>query len=313
MELIRGIQNIRALHHGCVLTIGNFDGVHRGHQALLKHLKQEASQRGLPTVVMTFEPQPLEFFLPEKAPARLTRLRDKIKYLAECGIDYLLCVKFDKQFAAQTPEEFVSSLLVNKLGVKFLAIGDDFRFGKNREGDFHFLQQVGERYGFEVASTESYCDKGLRISSTAVREALLNDDLVLAESLLGHPYSVCGRVVHGNELGRTIGFPTANIPMKRLVAPVKGVYAVDVYLSDNQSPLPGVANIGSRPTVKGKGVQLEVHLIDVNMDLYGRRIDVVLRKKLRNEQRFASLDALKQQIADDVATARDFLSQRSES
>ena len=313
MELIRGIQNIRALHHGCVLTIGNFDGVHRGHQALLKHLKQEASQRGLPTVVMTFEPQPLEFFLPEKAPARLTRLRDKIKYLAECGIDYLLCVKFDKQFAAQTPEEFVLSLLVNKLGVKFLAIGDDFRFGKNREGDFHFLQQAGARYGFEVANTESYCDKGLRISSTAVREALLNDDLVLAESLLGHPYSVCGRVVHGNELGRTIGFPTANIPMKRLVAPVKGVYAVDVYLSDNQSPLPGVANIGSRPTVKGKGVQLEVHLIDVNMDLYGRRIDVVLRKKLRNEQRFASLDALKQQIADDVATARDFLSQRSES
>lgn len=313
MELIRGIQNIRALHHGCVLTIGNFDGVHRGHQALLKHLKQEASQRGLPTVVMTFEPQPLEFFLPEKAPARLTRLRDKIKYLAECGIDYLLCVKFDKQFAAQTPEEFVSSLLVNKLGVKFLAIGDDFRFGKNREGDFHFLQQAGVRYGFEVANTESYCDKGLRISSTAVREALLNDDLVLAESLLGHPYSVCGRVVHGNELGRTIGFPTANIPMKRLVAPVKGVYAVDVHLSDNQSPLPGVANIGSRPTVKGTGVQLEVHLIDVNMDLYGRRIDVVLRKKLRNEQRFASLDALKQQIADDVATARDFLSQRSES
>lgn len=313
MELIRGIQNIRALHHGCVLTIGNFDGVHRGHQALLKHLKQEALQRGLPTVVMTFEPQPLEFFLPEKAPARLTRLRDKIKYLAECGIDYLLCVKFDKQFAAQTPEEFVSSLLVNKLGVKFLAIGDDFRFGKNREGDFHFLQQAGARYGFEVANTESYCDKGLRISSTAVREALLNDDLVLAESLLGHPYSVCGRVVHGNELGRTIGFPTANIPMKRLVAPVKGVYAVDVYLSDNQSPLPGVANIGSRPTVQGKGVQLEVHLIDVNMDLYGRRIDVVLRKKLRNEQRFASLDALKQQIADDVATARDFLSQRSES
>ncbi len=313
MELIRGIQNIRAQHHGCVLTIGNFDGVHRGHQALLKHLKQEASRRGLPTVVMTFEPQPLEFFFPEKAPARLTRLRDKIKYLAECGIDYLLCVKFDKQFAAQTPEEFVSSLLVDKLGVKFLAIGDDFRFGKNRAGDFHFLQQAGARYGFEVANTESYCDKGLRISSTAVREALFNDDLALAESLLGHPYSVCGRVVHGNQLGRTIGFPTANIPMKRLVAPVAGVYAVDVYLADHQSPLAGVANIGSRPTVKGKGVQLEVHLIDVNMDLYGRRIDVVLRKKLRNEQRFASLDALKQQIANDVAAARDFLLQRSES
>lgn len=313
MELIRGIQNIQPHHHGCVLTIGNFDGVHRGHQALLKHLKQEALQRGLPTVVMTFEPQPLEFFLPEKAPARLTRLQDKIKYLAECGIDYLLCVKFDKQFASQTPEEFVSSLLVKKLGVKFLAIGDDFRFGKNRKGDFHFLQQAGERYGFEVANTESYCDKGLRISSTSVREALLNDDLALAESLLGHPYTISGRVAHGKELGRTIGFPTANIPMKRLVAPVKGVYAVDVYLAGETTPLAGVANIGSRPTVQGKGIQLEVHLIDVNMDLYGRRIDVVLRKKLRNEQRFASLDALKQQIADDVATARDFLLQRSES
>lgn len=310
MELIRGIQNIRSQHQGCVLTIGNFDGVHRGHQALLKNLKQEALQRGLPTVVMIFEPQPLELFSPEKAPARLTRLRDKIKYLAQCGIDYLLCVKFDKQFAAQTPEEFVSSLLVKKLGVKFLAIGDDFRFGNNRAGNFQFLQQAGEKYGFEVANSESYCDKGLRISSTAVREALQNDDLTRAADLLGHPYSVCGRVVYGNQLGRTIGFPTANIPMKRLVAPVSGVYAVDVYLNANQPPLAGVANIGSRPTVKGQGVQLEVHLLDVNMDLYGRRIDVVLRKKIRNEQRFASLDALKQQIVNDVATARDFLLQR---
>ncbi|CDG98981.1 bifunctional: flavokinase; FAD synthetase [Xenorhabdus bovienii str. puntauvense] len=312
MELIRGVHNIRARHHGCVLTIGNFDGVHRGHQALLKHLKQEGLRSGLPTMVMIFEPQPLEVFAADKAPARLTRLRDKIRYLSQYGVDYLLCVKFDRNFAANSPEAFVSRLLVEKLGVKFLAIGDDFRFGKNRLGDFHYLQQAGKQYGFDVASTDSFCDSGLRISSTAIRQALQDDDLALAETLLGHPYSISGRVVHGNRLGRTIGFPTANLPLKRLVAPVKGVYAVEVYgLGDK--PLPGVANIGNRPTVSGLGQQLEVHLIDTQMDLYGRHIDVVLRKKLRDEQRFASLDALKQQIANDVVAARDYLLQRSES
>ncbi|MBC8950626.1 bifunctional riboflavin kinase/FAD synthetase [Xenorhabdus sp. TS4] len=312
MELIRGIHNIRARHHGCVLTIGNFDGVHRGHQALLKHLKQEGQRLGLPTMVMIFEPQPLEVFVADKAPARLTRLRDKIKYLAQNGVDYLLCVKFDKHFAANSPEAFVSQLLVEKLGVKFLAIGDDFRFGKNRRGDFHYLQQAGKQYSFDVASTDSFCDSGLRISSTAIRQALQSDDLALAEILLGHPYSISGRVVHGKQLGRTIGFPTANLPLKRLVAPVKGVYAVEVHgLGDN--PLPGVANIGNRPTVAGLGQQLEVHLIDTQMDLYGHHIDVVLRKKLRNEQRFASLDALKQQIANDVVAARDYLLQRAKS
>ncbi|CAM3380503.1 bifunctional: flavokinase; FAD synthetase [Xenorhabdus nematophila ATCC 19061] len=312
MELIRGIHNIRSRHHGCVLTIGNFDGVHRGHQALLKHLKQEGLRLGLPTMVMIFEPQPLEVFVPDKAPARLTRLRDKIKYLAQNGVDYLLCVKFDKYFASNSPEAFISQLLVEKLGVKFLAIGDDFRFGKNRLGDFHYLQQAGNQYNFDVASTDSFCDSGFRISSTAIRQALQSNDLALAETLLGHPYSISGRVVHGNQLGRTIGFPTANLPLKRLVTPVKGVYAVEVHgLGDN--PLPGVANIGNRPTVAGQGQQLEVHLIDAQMDLYGCHINVVLRKKLRDEQRFASLDALKQQIANDVVAARNYLLQRSES
>ncbi|KAA1195298.1 bifunctional riboflavin kinase/FAD synthetase [Photorhabdus heterorhabditis] len=308
MELIRGIRNIRARHHGCVLTIGNFDGVHRGHQALLKHLKREGQRLGLPVMVMIFEPQPLEVFAKGNAPARLTRLRDKAKYLAQCGVDYLLCVKFDRRFAANMPEAFVSRLLVEKLGVKFLAVGDDFRFGQSRSGDFAFLQQASEKYDFEVTNSESFCDSGLRISSTAIRQALQNDDLVLAETLLGHPYSICGRVVHGKRLGSTIGFPTANLPLKRLVAPVQGVYVVEVYgLGDK--PLPGVANIGTRPTVSGQGQQLEVHLIDTQMDLYGHHIDVVLRKKLRNEQRFASLDALKQQIANDLVAAREFLKQ----
>ncbi|WP_391528573.1 bifunctional riboflavin kinase/FAD synthetase [Photorhabdus akhurstii] len=309
MELIRGIRNIRTCHRGCVLTIGNFDGVHRGHQALLKHLKHEGQRLGLPVMVMIFEPQPLEFFAKGNAPARLTRLRDKAKYLAQCGVDYLLCVKFDRNFAANTPEAFVSRLLVEKLGVKFLAVGDDFRFGQARSGDFAFLQRAGETYGFDVTNSESFCDNGLRISSTAIRQALQNDDLVLAETLLGHPYSICGRVVHGKRLGSTIGFPTANLPLKRLVAPVQGVYVVEVYgLGDK--PLPGVANIGIRPTVSGQGQQLEVHLIDTQMDLYGRYIDVVLRKKLRNEQRFASLDALKQQIANDLVAAKEFFKQR---
>ncbi|AGB80997.1 bifunctional riboflavin kinase/FAD synthetase [Serratia rubidaea] len=305
MELIRGIHNIRARHHGCVLTIGNFDGVHRGHKALLEQLKQEGQRLGLPVIVMIFEPQPLELFAADKAPARLTRLRDKAKYLAQAGVDYLLCVKFDPRFAAHTAQSFVAELLVQKLGVKFLMVGDDFRFGANRLGDFPLLQKAGAEYGFEVVSTPTFREGGQRISSTAIRNALRDDDLPLAETLLGHPYSISGRVVHGDELGRTIGFPTANLPLKRLVAPVKGVYAVEVYGLGLQ-PLPGVANIGTRPTVAGVRQQLEVHLLDVTMDLYGRHIDVVLRAKLRNEQRFASLDALKQQIANDVVSAREF-------
>lgn len=303
MELIRGIHNIRARHCDCVLTIGNFDGVHRGHQALLEQLKHEGQRLGLPVIVMIFEPQPLELFAADHAPARLTRLRDKAKYLAQAGVDYLFCVKFDPCFAANMAQVFVAELLVEKLGVKFLMVGDDFRFGADRLGDFSLLQTAGKEYGFTVVSTPTFYQDGQRISSTAIRHALRDDDLLRAETLLGHPYSISGRVVHGDALGRTLGFPTANLPLKRLVAPVKGVYAVDVY-GLGPAPLPGVANIGTRPTVAGIRQQLEVHLLDVTMDLYGRHIDVVLRTKLRNEQRFASLDALKQQIANDVVTAR---------
>jgi riboflavin kinase / FMN adenylyltransferase len=305
MKLVRGIHNIRAYNHGCVLTIGNFDAVHRGHQALLKHLKQQGQRLGLPTMVMIFEPQPLEFFLGANAPARLTRLRDKIKYFTEYGVDYLLCVKFNPTFASLSPQAFVSQLLVEKLGVKFLAIGDDFRFGKDRQGDFQYLRAAGEQYGFEVANTESFCDAGQRVSSTAVRQALLSDNLTLAENLMGHPYRLSGRVIYGSQLGSKIGFPTANIPFKCLVMPVKGVYVVEVYgLADH--PLQAVANIGTRPTVNGVEQQIEVHLIDVCMDIYGRHIDVVLRKKLRNEQRFASIDELRQQIGEDIMAARQF-------
>ncbi|MEC5343966.1 bifunctional riboflavin kinase/FAD synthetase [Brenneria populi] len=306
MQLIRGIHNLRARHYGCVLTIGNFDGVHRGHQMLLERLKREGQSRGLPVMVMIFEPQPQELFAAERAPARLASLRDKVNYLRKAGVDYLLCVRFDARFAANSAQTFISTLLVEKLGVRFLVVGDDFRFGAGRQGDFLLLQRAGADAGFEVISTDSFCNDGRRVSSTAVREALMRDDLALAENLLGHPYSISGRVIHGNALGRTIGFPTANLPLRRQVSPVNGVYAVSVYgLGDE--PAPGVANIGSRPTVTGdQRQQLEVHLLDRTMNLYGRHIEVALRKKIRNERRFASLEALKQQIADDVVTARRF-------
>ena len=304
MKLIRGIHNLSQAPHGCVLTIGNFDGVHRGHQALLQGLRAEGRARGLPVVVMIFEPQPLELFAADKAPARLTRLREKLRYLAESGVDYVLCLRFDRRFAALTAQDFISELLVKRLGVQFLAVGDDFRFGAGRQGDFLLLQKAGADFGFDITSTQTFCHGGVRISSTAVRQALADDDLEQAERLLGHPFIISGRVVHGDELGRTIGFPTANLPLRRQVSPVKGVYAVEVAgLGDK--PLPGVANIGTRPTVAGMRQQLEVHLLDVAMDLYGRHIDVILRKKIRNEQRFASLDELKAQIARDVLTARE--------
>ncbi|MFK8260417.1 bifunctional riboflavin kinase/FAD synthetase [Erwinia sp. AnSW2-5] len=305
MKFIRGIHNLREQHRGCVLTIGNFDGVHRGHQALLAQLCKEGRQRNLPVMVMLFEPQPLELFAAEKAPARLTRLREKVRYLEQAGVDAVLCVRFDRRFAAQTAQSFVADLLVDKLGVEFLAVGDDFRFGAGRQGDFLLLQNAGVEYGFDVISTQTFCDDGKRISSTAIRQALAEDNLSVANALLGRPFSISGRVVHGDALGRTIGFPTANLPLRRTVSPVKGVYAVEVLGLDSH-PLPGVANIGTRPTVAGLRQQLEVHLLDVSIDLYGRHIEVVLRDKIRNEQRFASLDALKEQIANDVVTARTF-------
>ena len=305
MKFIRGIHNLNEQHRGCVLTIGNFDGVHRGHQALMSRLCEEGRKRNLPVVVMVFGPQPLELFAGDKAPARLTRLREKLRYMAEAGVDKVLCVRFDRRFAALSAQRFISDLLVEKLDVKYLAVGDDFRFGAGRQGDFLLLQKAGAEYGFEVVSTETFCDGGKRISSTAVRQALAVDDLALAQSLLGHPFTISGRVVHGDALGRTLGFPTANLPLRRSVSPVKGVYAVEVR-GLTPEPLPGVANIGTRPTVKGLRQQLEVHLLDINMDLYGRHIDVVLKQKIRNEQRFASLEALKEQIANDVVTARQF-------
>ncbi|MBL4261964.1 bifunctional riboflavin kinase/FAD synthetase [Vibrio fluvialis] len=308
MELIRGIHNIKPRHHGCVLTIGNFDGVHLGHQQVLDQVSERAKSLNLPSVVMTFEPQPMELFLKDKAPARLTRLRDKFVQLGKLDIDRLLCVNFNHHFANLDAQAFIRDLLVTRLGVKFLVVGDDFCFGQGRKGNFAMLEQAGREYGFEVVSTQSFCLQKLRVSSTAIREALAADELAVGADMLGRDYSISGRVSHGRKLGRTIGFPTANIPLKRCVSPVSGVYVVEAYGLGEQ-PVGGVANIGQRPTVNGVRQQLEVHLFDFHGNLYGKQLEVALLHKLRNEHKFESFEALKQQIELDAEAARVWLRQ----
>lgn len=304
MQLIRGIHNLRPEHHGCVLTIGNFDGVHLGHRAVLRQLQHKARELGLPACVMLFEPQPLELFGGEAAPARLTRLRDKYLALREMGLERLLCVRFGQAFANLDADVFIEEILVRRLGVRYLVVGDDFCFGKGRRGDFALLQAAGARYGFEVVSTRSYQVGNERASSTRLREALRYNRLAEVEALLGEPYTVSGRVAHGDKLGRTIGFPTANVHLKRLVAPVSGVYAVEVLCSGHIRH--GVANIGIRPTVNGRRPQLEVHIFDFAGDLYGKHIRVRLCHKLRDEQKFDSFAALQAQIHQDACAARRF-------
>lgn len=308
MELIRGIHNIQPHHKGCVLTIGNFDGVHLGHQEVLRRVDSQAKKLGVPSVVMTFEPQPMELFLGHKAPARLTRLRDKYAQIRALGIDRLLCVSFNKKLANLAADQFIADLLVKKLGVKFLVVGDDFCFGRDRAGDFSMLQKAGKQYGFDVVSTQSFCLKSIRVSSTEVRKALVQNQLSLVSQMLGRRYSISGRVSHGRKIGRTLGFPTANVPLKRNVSPISGVYIVEVY-GINDSPIGGVANIGHRPTVDGKKQQLEVHLFDFNADLYGKQIEIVLLSKLRDEKKFESFELLKQQIKLDAEAARVWLHQ----
>ncbi|MBY5993436.1 bifunctional riboflavin kinase/FAD synthetase [Ferrimonas balearica] len=306
MELIRGIHNLSERHRGCVLTIGNFDGVHRGHAEVIRRLVALSRQYGVPATVMVFEPQPQEYFLKEKAPARLNLLRDKLDRLAELGVDRVLCVRFDQRFAQWEAEDFVQQLLVQKLGIRYLVVGDDFCFGRGRRGNFPFLQRAGEQHGFAVEDTAS-CRLGEeRISSTLIRNALAEGDLVAAERMLGHPYQISGRVAHGDKLGRTIGFPTANILLKRTVVPVSGVYAVRVQMEDGRWHH-GVANVGKRPTLSGQQCRLEVHLFDFDADLYGQHLHVRLHAWLRDEHAFASLEALKAQIQLDAQNALEAL------
>ena len=304
MEFIRGIHNITPAHRGTVLTIGNFDGVHRGHQAVIEGAIQRARALNVPATVMVFEPQPTELFLQDKAPARLYKLRDKYLQLARLGVDRLLCVNFNPTFASMAAMDFIEHLLVEKLAIRHLIVGDDFCFGKNRQGNFEMLKTEGARLGFGVTDTQSLRLHDCRISSTAIRKAVMSGDFAEAEAMLGHPYSINGCVSHGEKKGRQLGFPTANIALKRNVSPVKGVYVVTVLLEGLRYQ--GVANIGKRPTLNGTVLQLEVHLFGYEGSMYGKQIEVILHHKLRDEQKFDSLEQLRAQIALDVAQAHQY-------
>lgn len=305
MELIRGLHNLRARHHGCVATIGNFDGVHLGHQAVLGQLAEKAGSLCLPTLVITFEPQPQEFFSAGPVPPRLTRMREKLKVLYRYSVNRVLVLKFDAAFAAIEPEAFIQDVLIDALGVKYLVVGDDFRFGHKRRGDFSMLQTAGERQGFPVVSMHTFNVEGDRVSSTRIRDALGRGEMALAEQLLGRPYRMCGRVAHGDKRGRTIGFPTANVFLHRKATPVDGVFAVEVFGLERE-PVQGVANVGTRPTVDGTRSLLEIHLFDFDADIYGRYIHVDFLHRIREERRFESFDALKAQIEQDRDTALQF-------
>ncbi len=309
MRLIRGLAHLEPFTHGCVLSIGNFDGLHLGHQAVIQKLANHGKAMGLPVVIIVFEPQPLEYFLKDNEPSRLMRLREKVMAFANLPIDNLLIMRFNKPFANIDAEQFIEDLLIKKLNVKHLVVGDDFHFGKARRGNFALLKEKGKLLGFTVEDTGSYQADGLRVSSTLIRDALNAGDLTQAERLLGHCYSVCGRVAHGEKLGRTLGYPTANIQMFRKNSPINGVFAVTMTGIDNKT-FQGVANVGTRPTVAGGSkVILETHLLDFKQEIYGRYVEVQFRHKIRDEIRFPSLEALTVQIACDVAETKAFFAQ----
>jgi riboflavin kinase/FMN adenylyltransferase len=307
MQLVRGLHNLRREHRGCVATIGNFDGVHLGHQAVFARLRELGGELGEPATVVTFEPQPLEFFVPEAAPARLTRFREKVVAIRAAGVDRLLVLEFGTRLAAMTADAFIADLLVDRLGIRHLFVGDDFRFGQGRKGDVELLRQAGPRFGFAVDRLDTVAHDNARISSSRIRSALDEGDFATAAACLGRPYRICGRVVHGQKLGRGIGFPTANVDLHRRVSPVRGVFAVQVHGID-PTALPGVANVGTRPTVDGGSRdRLEVHLFDFARDDYGAHVEVEFVRKIREERKFPSFDDLRRQIELDAREARGML------
>lgn len=320
---IRGLHNLRPRHKGCVATIGSFDGVHLGHQAILRQLTQLASHYQLPSVVIIFEPQPHEFFSGEKAPARLMRLREKVQALLAAGVDRVLCLQFNQALRDLTAEDFIRKVLVDGLGIKHLVVGDDFRFGCDRRGDFALLQSTGALLqtagagqGFGVTDTCTLQVNGDRVSSTRVRLLLEQGDFAAAEKLLGRPYRINGRVAYGKQLGRQLGVPTANVHLRRYRSPLQGVFAVTVTFADG-SLHQGVANVGLRPTVNKDGTGgtnkplLEVHLFDFSRMVYGELIDVQFHKKLRDEKKFNGLPELQAQLQTDIAQAQAFFKQRA--
>jgi riboflavin kinase / FMN adenylyltransferase len=307
MELVRGLHNISRRHRGCVLTVGNYDGVHLGHQQMIGVLKARAAQLRSAATVLVFEPSSKEFIDPGGAPPRLTRWREKYLALAAQGVERLVTLRFDECMRAMTPRSFVDELIVERLGTRHMVVGDDFRYGSNAGGTIESLRTAGQAHGFGVEQMAPFVIDGVRVSSTAVRERLELADFPGAARLLGRPYRMMGRVVHGRGLGRTLGFPTANLRLMRRKPPVWGILAVWAHGIDS-GPLPGVASLGTRPTVNGIEPLLEVHVFDFSGDLYGRAIEVEFVAKLRDEVKFDSLDAMMVQMKIDGARARDLMS-----
>jgi riboflavin kinase/FMN adenylyltransferase len=306
MELIRGMHSLRERHRGCVVTIGNYDGVHRGHQHMIAAVRAKAAELGVPAVVVTFEPTPREFFEGAAAPSRLTRLREKLAALALYGVDRVVVLRFDAKMRGMGADEFVDRLLVDGLGARHIVVGHDFHFARRREGTVETLRAAGERHGFTVEEVGQFLLDGERVSSSLVREALNRGDLARATRLLGRPYRMAGRVRMGKKLGRTLGFPTANLALHRKVVPLWGIFAVRVSgagLVDH----PAVVSLGTRPTVNGTDPLLEVHLFDYEGSLYGRYLDVDFVARLRDEQKFPSLESLVAQMHRDAAAARAVL------
>lgn len=306
MELIRGLHNLRERHRGCVLSIGNFDGFHRGHQALIARLKAHAARTGLPVTVQIFEPTPREVFSGDRrGPGRIATFRDRLAQLEAGGVQRVLVVAFSKRFAAIPAERYVEDVLVGKLGVKAVVVGDDFRFGAGRGGDLALLQRLGERHGFAAESVHTVAVAGERASSSALRAALQVPDLAHAERLLGRPYTLSGRVRRGLQLGRKLGMPTVNVVMRRQPALHFGVYVVRVH--EGARSWGGVASLGVRPTIGESGCILEAHLFGMSEELYGKVVVIEFRRFLRPEQRFESLDALAAQMQADGEQARAWL------
>lgn len=305
-KLIRGLYNCTFSHQGGVITIGNFDGVHLGHQELIAQVIKKAKELNVPSIVVTFEPHPFEFFSHNELHIpRITRLREKFTDLASTGVDYVLILPFNQKLAKTPAYSFIADVLFAHLKPQAMIVGDDFHFGYQRQGDFSFLRKMGAELGFDVSTMPTFHLDGERVSSTRVRNALGQGDLTLATQLLGHAYSMQGRIRPGDQLGRRLGFPTANIYLHRKLTPVKGIFTVFMH-GILAHPIPGVANVGTRPTLDGTRTLLEVHLLDFNQELYGRYVKVEFCKKLRDEERFSSLIELQEHIAKDVVEARKY-------
>lgn len=318
MKLLRGLINrhvdrnqAESLSRGCVATIGNFDGVHLGHQSIVSHVISKAKELSLPSVVILFEPQPLEFFNPEQAPARIMRFREKYLYLESLGVDFLLCLSFNQKLAQLSAAEFVDIVLSKRLAVKYLVVGDDFTFGRERSGNYEFLEKWGKSIGFTVQDSLSLVVAGERVSSTRIRQHLAASEFEAAEKMLGRPFEFSGKVCYGQQLGRKLGVPTINLPIARKKIPIHGIFVVETFIEGDEKCYQGVSSLGTRPTVNGKGVLLEVHLFDFDRMIYGSKVHVRPLMKIRDEEKFPDIEIMTKKIFEDISIAKKYFSNRT--